>query len=120
MAVAYVLKFTDWFQSKNIQILFHARGGHAVFSLNGDNYKLTQVKVFRADDAATNKYPHIAWHLISPSGSKPVTEFVYGDAIEGMQPEVPNTVAEPLTKNVSYKIVIESGKIRAEQEFSLQ
>ena len=120
MGVAYVLKFTDWLGTKNIQILFTSRGGGAVFGLDGKEYQLTRVKVFRLDEAATNKYAHATWHLVSKAGSQPVTQFVYGNPITGMQPDMPNSQPEPLQRNVNYKIVVEAGKIRGEREFSIQ
>jgi hypothetical protein len=121
MGGIYVLKFTDWFGQKSIQILFTNRDGKVFFGLDGKEYKLNRVKVFQTDDAATNKFPHPLWHLISTNqvGSEPIADFLYGDAIAGMKPDIAGMNPEQLRKNVSYKIVVESGKIRGEREFSI-
>lgn len=122
LAALYVFFFTDWFGPKKIQILFTTRNGQAVFALDGKEYALHSVKVYRMSDLATNPYPHALWHLVSTNekGSLPTTAFPYGAAIAGMKPAVPGTKAERLEPQVSYRLLVESGKIKGEKEFQVR
>jgi len=122
LAALYAFKFTDWFGKKHIQILFTTRNAKAVFGLDGKEYQLNSVKVFRVAELATNKYPHAVWNLVATNekGSSPTTAFSYGATIEGMKPAVPGTKAERLESLVNYRIIVESGKIKGEREFQLR
>jgi hypothetical protein len=116
----YVLKFTDWFSQKNIQILFTNRGGNVFFGLEGKEYELTAIKVYRADEIATNKYPHALWHVVAATNSAPVADFLYGQDIPGMKPSVAGLKPEPLKAKTEYKIIVEAGKMKGERVFSIQ
>lgn len=122
LAAVYVIKFTDWFGQKNIHILFRMRGKQPVFALEDREYRITTIKVLRAEDAKTNRYPHAVWHLVGASekGSEPVTDFVYGEKIKGMKPAVAGTGAEPVEKNTDYKLIVESGKLKGELVFTVR
>lgn len=79
--------------------------------------KLTSVKVVSAEDAATNKYPHALWELVSASHSVPVKEFLYGARISGMKPPLKREVAEPLQPGTKYRVIISAGSATAEHDF---
>jgi hypothetical protein len=116
----YALKFTDWFGTKSIHILYIYRKDKAIFGLEGKEYRLNTVKVYQASEIATNKYAHALWHLVaSGEGSSAVTDFTYGSPISGMKPAVPNTKPEKLQKDVKYRIIVESGKVKGEREFQV-
>ncbi|MEP6662836.1 MAG: hypothetical protein ABJC04_04130, partial [Verrucomicrobiota bacterium] len=73
LSALYVYKFTDWFEKKQIQIKFRnlvGRGDGVTFYLDQE-YPLTSIQVVSTAEAATNKYPHAYWHLISESNSVP-------------------------------------------------
>jgi hypothetical protein len=122
LGTIYALKFTDWFGPKNIQILFTTRRSKAFFGLDGKEYSLNTIKVYRAGEISTNKYAHALWHLVATNekGSTPVTEFVYGETINGMKPAVPGTGAEPLKSKMTYRIFIESEKASGQRDFEVQ
>lgn len=125
LAAVYAYKFTDWFAEKKIQIKFRSLGrvqGNGktsdpiTFFLDKE-YRLTSIKIISLDDAATNKYPHDFWHLISESNSIPVSDFVYGKNISGMKPSIAGLAAEPLQKAANYRITVEAGKLKGEKDF---
>lgn len=120
LAIFYVYKFTDWFQEKKIHILSRTKKDGIFFGLEDKEYPLTQIKVVRVDEIATNKYAHAMWHLVAESNSAPVTDFVYGLPIPGMKPAVTQTVAEPLLPNVPYRILVEAGKLKGEKDFQVR
>jgi hypothetical protein len=117
LAVVYLTLFIDWHHGKKIQIMCRifpagALGGTSsqtvTFYLDKP-YPLTSIKVFSADEARTNKYPHALWHLVAKTNSHPATAFTYGAAIAGMQPDVPNTTPEPLQADQNYSVEVEVG-----------
>ncbi len=77
------------------------------------------MKVVRADEMATNKYPHALWHLVAETNSAPVTDFIYGAPISGMKPAVAGVVPEPLLPKVKYRIFVEAGKIKGVRDFEV-
>ena len=79
--------------------------------------KLTSLKVIPVSDIETNKYPHPIWHLVSASNSVPVTEYVYGMRIPGMQPAVQGATPDPLEPGVKYRLLIEAKEGKAEHDF---
>ncbi len=119
----YAYNFTDWFAEKKIQIKYRilsGRGGKQVdpitFYLEGE-FPLTSLKVISTDEAATNKYPHAYWHLISDSNSIPTADFLYGEQLKGMKPKVAGLAAESLQPGGNYRILIEAGKLKGEKDF---
>jgi hypothetical protein len=131
LAAVYVYAFTDWFRSETIQIIPTIRPGRvsaaprdpdqvAVYPVSfafSGKYKLTSVKVFSAEDLATNKYPTPLWHLVSDSNSVPVKSIVYGHKVKGMEPAVARMQPEPLLPDVDYVLQIEAGAIKAQTNF---
>lgn len=87
-----------------------------VFILN-KNLKLTSIKVVVAGDAATNKYPHAIWNLISESNSIPTKEFLYGAPIRGLKLAIKGVGADPLEPGVNYRIIVEAGAKTLEHDF---
>jgi hypothetical protein len=127
LGATYAYRFTDWFGEKKIQIKYKVITGRSgakssaadpvAFYLVDKEYGLTSIKVISVDEAATNKYPHALWHLISDSNSIPVADFMYGGAVAGMKSKVAGLLAEPLHKNGNYKIFVEAGKLKGERDF---
>ena len=131
LAATYVCFFTDWFSKETIRIIPQIRPGRASaiphpsgtpnvspvsFAFDG-KYRLTEIKVVAAEDAATNKYPNPLWHLISDSNSVPTKAIVYGFPIKGMKPALPRSRPQPLQPGVAYVMMVEAGKIKAQTNF---
>lgn len=127
LGAVYAYKFTDWFGEKEIQIKYKVLAGRAptrssaadpvAFYLAEKEYRLTSIKVISTDEAATNKYPHAYWHLVSDSNSVPVSDFIYGGNVAGMKPKIAGLAAQPLEINGNYRILIEAGKYKGEKDF---
>lgn len=122
----------DWFSTQPIQIMHRVSpwmttrgrragnpgaGNPVVFSFD-KYYRFTSVKVFVAADAATNKYPHAIWDLVSDSNSVPAATFSYGGWIRGMRPAVKNAWADPLEPGVKYRLVVETDGRQARHDFT--
>ena len=123
LGAVYIFKFTDWFLQKNIQINYRSRNAQALFGFADGEYSLTSIKVVKAEDANTNKYPHAVWHLVATDlkkGSDKTGSFAYGETINGMKPAIPETFAEPLAKNTNYRIYVEAGKVKGERDFKAE
>lgn len=124
LGAIYIYKFTDWFEEKEIQIIYRnlsPRGGgrgamETTFYLNKE-YPLTAVKVVSVDEAATNKYPHALWQLVSESNSVPVGDFIYGESVAGMKTKIAGVAAEPLLAGAKYRIMVEAGRRKGEKVF---
>ncbi len=122
LGALYLYNFTDWFAEKKIQIKYRILSGRGVagdpitFYLDG-GFGLTSVKVIATDEAATNKYPHAYWHLISDSNSVPTADFLYGEKLAGMKPKVTGIAPEPLRPGGKYRILVEAGKLKGEKDF---
>ncbi len=131
LAGGYVYFFTDWFAGPDIQIMHTIRptpqagrrigrrdaarpaASHTVSFALDRKLELTLVKVVSASDAATNKYPHAIWHLISDSNSVPTKALVYGMPVRGMRPAVKGASADALAPDTAYRLLLESdaGKV---------
>jgi len=113
---AYMRYFFDWHQQSKIQIFCEKSrqailGGSEtpVFLFHFTNaYPLTSIEVVDAEDARTNKYPHILWHVVAAGAPVPTTSFVYGAAIPGMKPEISTAVPEPLEADTQYFLLVEA------------
>lgn len=125
----YAVFFSDWFRPTVMHIehstraLRQARGGkpvprNVIFVLNR-NYKLTSVKVVPAEAYSTNKYARPLWELVSKTGSKPVEGLTYGVPVPGMMSARPLLEPEPLAPGVTYKLIVEAGKVRGEHDFEV-
>ena len=122
----YAANFTDWFKSKSIRISYRgtpssgARNASVIpvtFMLN-EEYKLTSIKVFTAEELRQRKYPRPIWHLVSITNPVPVTDFQYGGTVKGMRLADAKAGPEPLKPDETYKVVVEAGKkLRGEREF---
>jgi hypothetical protein len=88
-----------------------------VFLINRE-LRLSSLKVVLASDAATNKYPHALWELVSDSRSAPVHEFVYGANLRGMKPKVKGSLVEPLQPGTRYLLQLQAGSFKAEHAFT--
>lgn len=80
---------------------------------------LTSIKVIPVGDIETNKYPHPIWEMISDSNSVPTAGFVYGMNVPGMKPAVKGATADPLEPGVKYRLIIETGPLKAEHDFTI-
>jgi hypothetical protein len=121
----------DWFAKPHIHIshmsaripAFRGRPGQAppvvkpiLFGMDR-TAQLTLVKVLSVQDLETNKYPHALWHLVTDSNSVPLHQFAYGMPIGGMRPFAKGTTADPLEPGVKYRIFIEAGSEKAQDDF---
>jgi hypothetical protein len=130
LAGAYMRYFFDWHKRTEIQI-FCEKSRRAI--LGGSetpglvfhfttSYPLTSIEVVDAEDALTNKYPHVLWHVVAAAAPVPMTSFSYGAAIPGMKPEISTALPEPLQADTKYSLVVEAaknlrGQITFEQPF---
>jgi hypothetical protein len=80
-------------------------------------YRLTSIKVVASEAYKTNKFALPVWHLVSTSNSVPTIGFIYGMTIQGMKPAKTNTRPERLEPNSVYRIILEAGRARGEDEF---
>jgi len=130
LAAIFIIFFTNWFQPKTIKV-FHsnrnlrprlAQGTSApnlIFGLN-HSLRLTAIKVVPLAEYQTNEHVFPLWHLISESNSAPVRFFFYDQHIRGLKPAVPGNRAKPLATNVTYRIIVEAGKITGEHDFEIK
>ncbi|HEX7654765.1 MAG TPA: hypothetical protein VF607_14750, partial [Verrucomicrobiae bacterium] len=79
--------------------------------------QLTELRVVRADQYATNKTAACAWHLISDSNSVPLKSFIYGQSIQGMRPAIKGTRPDELQPNTTYSLIVRAGKVQGEHQF---
>ena len=123
--------YANWerFTRKPIQIThrLHRFGGRfddpsgvapLMFELDS-KVKLTSIKVVLLSEVLTNKHAHPFWHLVSPSNSTPTKGFLYGMAVPGMQPAVPGATAQQLAIGPAYRLLLESGSLKAQHDFDL-
>jgi hypothetical protein len=118
LAGAYLAFFIDWHKRPKIQI-FMEKSRRSIMGGNDapdiifhftNAYPLTSIKVVAADDARTNKYPHVLWHVVAEAAPAPTTSFSYGAAVPGMKPEVATAEPEPLEIDTEYLLLVEAGK----------
>jgi hypothetical protein len=117
----------DWSGRSNFRIHHRSRpargrgNGAAIeplfFAIDGGRLKLTSLKVIPIQEIETNKYPHPIWHLISDSNSVPIESFAYGTPIRGMRPAVPGATPDPLEPDVNYRLLIEAGALKLQDDF---
>jgi hypothetical protein len=123
----------DWFAGENIQIHHRSRPARAGFFRRGRptasvptdpiffafdrKLKLTSLKVIPVSEIETNKYPHPIWHLVSDSNSVPVEAWSYAIPIRGMRPSVKGATPDPLVPGVKYRLLLEAGKLKAQDDF---
>ncbi|HZI31526.1 MAG TPA: hypothetical protein VFF11_04240 [Candidatus Binatia bacterium] len=130
LLVVYVIFFTNWFQPQTVKIFHTSRNVHAravrgaadpnlIFGL-GQRLRLTDIKLMPLAEFQSNPKALPLWHLVSDSNSVPVKSFFYGQFIRGLRPAVPGTHPQPLSTNVTYRLIVEAGKIRGEHDFELK
>jgi hypothetical protein len=115
---AYMRYFMDWHKRAGIQIFCEKSraallGGSETPGLIfhfANPYPLTSIEVVAAEDARTNKHPHILWHLVAAGAPVPTISFGYGEAIPGMKPEISAAVPEELDADTKYFLLVEAGK----------
>ena len=130
LAALYIAFFTEWFRPQTVKI-FHTNRSLRVrnpqtgalpgliFGINRQ-LKLTDVKVVPLSAWTTNQNSLPVWHLISSSNSVPVKSFFYGQTIRGLKPAVPGARPQALETNVTYRLIIEAGKVRGEHDFDIK
>lgn len=131
--IVYLTK--DWFAQPDIQVMTTIRPNRVperaqerlgpaikrqpytlIFALS-KNCELVSVRVFNAAELATNRFAHPLWHLRSESNSVPVKSITYGVPVRGLRPAVRGATAEPLTRGVEYKLLLETATQKAEHTF---
>jgi hypothetical protein len=85
----------------------------------GKPYRLTSVKVIQVDELKAKGFAHPLWELLSDSNSPPTTAFFYGRPIQGMHTKVPGTDPDPLVTNVTYRILVTSGHLKGQHDFTI-
>ena len=81
--------------------------------------ELTSLKVISLTALETNKNAIPIWHLVSDSTSFHLKEFYYGRRIEGMEPALKGSQPSPLQPGISYRVLIEAGHKKAQDDFNL-
>jgi hypothetical protein len=131
LATVYVVYFTDWFAPKTIQIFHTDRNLHRQMQRNviglpslifGVNHplKFNEIKVVPLAGFQTNRDILPLWHLVSDSNSVPVKSFYYGQPIRGMKPAVQGSRPQPLETNITYRLIVTSGKFKGDHDFELK
>ncbi len=117
---------SDLFGSKKIQIAYRIFSARAPGSAQPPSITfyldkprpIISIAVFEESDAKKNKFPHALWHLVADSAVTNVTEFIYGDNVPGMKPEIPQSLPEALQPGGNYLLAVETGdKIKGEITF---
>jgi len=114
LIATYVVFFSDFWKKQEIRIECtnlrfrsdKAPAGAKAFLLEHP-CRIKSIMVARADDAATNKYPHALWHLVAPRPVR-LDTFYYGEPIRGMAPSIPESKPEPLDPGEKYRLVVET------------
>ncbi|MGO8764882.1 MAG: hypothetical protein ACLQSR_07065 [Limisphaerales bacterium] len=123
LAVVYAIYFTDWFRTKAIIISHTARpfgrGGRElmVFSIDSPS-PLTEIKVVPLAEWQTNKSVLPVWHLVGLSSDTTI-HFSYGQNIDGMDPEVDGTQAQPLEPGVMYHMMVTGSSAKGFHNFEI-
>jgi len=130
MAVIYVHFFTDWFKPKTLQIYHITREpnqrflrGQALSSLRfvlDQPTKLTEIELVSLAEYETNRNVLPLWHLVSPSNSVPVKTFYYGQYLRGLKAAVPGSRAQPLTNDVTYRLIVTAGSAKGQHDFKIK
>lgn len=116
----------DWFAKDNIQIIHlpsrsprstESTVAPIVFAFN-HKFRLTSLEVIPVNELETKKFPRPIWHLISESNSVPIKGFYYGEHIHGMHPEVKGAQPDPLEPGVKYRLLVESGSLKGQHDFT--
>ena len=130
LAAVYIAFFTEWFKPQTVKIFHTSRNLRVrnpqigalpglIFGMNRQ-LKLTDIKVVPVNALETNRNNLPVWHLISDSNSVPVKSFFYGQVIRGLKPAVQGSRPQALATNVTYRLIIEAGKIRGEHDFEIK
>ena len=142
LAGVYVVKFTDWFQTRSIAIVTTSRptstrvGARMGARMGGrtgapaapsnpltigldDYYELTEIKVVPLAALQTNELAQPVWRLVGDPSSDSINSFIYGQPIEGMVPAVAGLQPEPLESGVIYRIFVTDGKLKGRHDFHL-
>lgn len=130
LLTVYAVYFTDWFRPQTLKIFHTSRNlrpqltkagaiPSLIFGFNRQ-MKLTEIKLVPLAESQTNSRTLPLWHLVSDSNSVPVKSIFYGQSIRGLKPAVPGTRPQPLATNVTYRLIVEAGKIKGEHDFELK
>jgi hypothetical protein len=117
LGAVYIIHFSGWFKPKAMAIAHNGRFGRVNFTL-GNSFKLTSIKVVSVSALESNKYALPAWELKSDSNSVPVKLFSYGERIRGMKPAIESARPEPLISGTAYRIFVEAGSLKAQDDFT--
>ena len=125
LGLVYVYYFTGLFTKFSIHIDPRprplARGAKAAvypvaFALD-QRYLLTSVKVVPLVSNTFNRFTPAVLHLVSKSNSIPVSGFIYGDPIKGMEPADPKVKTGTLQPNVVYRLFLEAKGRKGQVDF---
>jgi hypothetical protein len=130
LAAVYAVYFSGWFKPKIIQISHTNRNLHQRLQRNGmlpslifgvnHPFQFTEIKLVPLAEYQTNQNVLPLWHLVSDSNSVPVKTFFYGQPIRGLKPAVPGRRAQPLTNDVTYRLIVTAGQFKGQHDFELK
>jgi len=130
----YAYVYRDWFRATDMQIYHRLSAGRAVGGQTRANrvpagaavafgfdraYELKDVEIVDVDALKTNTAALSLWHLVSDSNSVPVKGFVYGERIRGMRPFVKGARPESLQSNVTYRLIVKTGRLKGQHDFKI-
>jgi len=130
----YFYLYRDWFGGKEMQIYHRLSAGSPVRKPSrtnqipagasvafgfGRKYEFTDLKVIAVGELKTNPAALPLWHLVSDSNSVPVSGFLYGERIRGMRPAVKKARPEPLQSNVTYRLIVDTGRQKGQHDFTI-
>ena len=119
------LRRKDWRGPESIQISYRmmpAPGPGAVAAVTflfEREWALTSVRLIARADAS-NPSPATLWDLVGEKKSSPVTFLHYGAPLPGMRSRYPGDAPKPLKPGVKYRLLVESGDLRGERDFTYQ
>ena len=132
LAALYAAFFTDWFRKQSIQIIVQHRPiaqrvdpkknleEAPVFPITfafDHRYEFTSIKVVKADELSTSKFPTPLWHVVSETNSRPTKVISYGLTPAGMHPAVDDSQPQPLVAGTTYTLLLESKGLKGSTNF---
>jgi len=121
-----------WFVNEKVRIIHHAGPGlrFPQFSNNSPvlpvffefdrKIKLTAISVFPVNPADTNKNLYPVWQLRAVSSPLETKGFEYGADLPGLKTVSPGGVALPLEPGKPYRLIIQSGWIKTQHDFTAE
>lgn len=126
LGATYLYFFTDWLQTRRIQIIAQTRPFRPAasntrvypvsFVLDG-LYHLSSVKVVPLRAFETNRFALPVWDLVADTNAPPTKGFLYGEGIPGLRPRLTNSAPQSLQPDTVYRLLVQSGRARGQVDF---